>query len=466
MKNSVEAILLVLFMSVTWINSECFSRNYMNDNEDNETLLVEMKNILMDEFDLWYPLVIDSEQGGFFSDVNYKWELEGSQNKMIVTQSRHIWSVSNLLNQLPGFYPDKNLMLKAGAHGFRFLQEKMWDKEFGGFYDLVDRSGTPLKENNVIIKRAYGNSFAIYALAAYYKCSGDSSALELAKKTFAWLDKNSFDPLYGGYFQFLSKQGVPFKKGFGNAPPKDQNSSIHLLEAFTELYSVWPDVKLKERLSALLHIIRDKITTDKGYMNLFFKQDWTPVSFKNSDEETRRENYEFDHVSFGHDVETAYLMLEASEVLGTENDSLTLRIAKKMVDHALNNGWDNENGGIFDGGYYFGNEKRAAIIKDTKEWWSQAEALNTFLMMADLFPEQKEYYKEKFLQQWEFIKESVIDKEYGGWYWGGLDKDPERKTFHKATIWKGNYHTSRSLINCIKRLSKNEVKSDFYDQPE
>jgi mannobiose 2-epimerase len=103
-----------------------------------------------------------------------------------------------------------------------------------------------------------------------------------------------------------------------------------------------------------------------------------------------------DHVSFGHDVETAYLMLEASHVLGSKNDTLTMRVAKLMVDHALQNGWDKINGGFYDEGYYFKNKKEITIIKDSKNWWAQAEGLNTLLLMADHFPNDPMQYFEKF----------------------------------------------------------------------
>jgi mannobiose 2-epimerase len=433
---SVTYTFLLFFFGVTFVKNQTVN----NAEIDKDTLLVEVQKILDNEFKLFYPLSIDTLYGGFFSDINYKWELDGRQNKMIVTQARHIWSTANA-----ALFYNNNEMTRIAEHGFKFLKNKMWDQKFGGFYDLVNRKGEPLNENGKIIKRAYGNAFAIYGLAAYYKASGDTGALKLARETFNWLEKNSYDSLFGGYFQFLSRDGKPFREGFENVPPKDQNSSIHLLEAFTELYSVWPDKKLKERLTSLQQIIRDTITTDKGYMNLFFKRDWTPVL---------NGEYEIDHVSFGHDVETAYLLLEASDVLGIENDTNTLEAAKRMVDHALQNGWDEEYGGLYNGGYYYDiKQKQASIINNEKEWWSQAEALNSFLMMSELFPNDKKYY-EKFLFLWDYTKKYLIDNENGGWFWGGIDKAPNHKFTPKVTIWKCNYHTSRSLINCIKRLTE------------
>jgi mannobiose 2-epimerase len=401
--------------------------------------------------EVWYPRTIDSVSGGFLSDFDYKWEMKGSQNKMIVTQSRHVWTCSTIAE----FYPErKDYFLKIARHGVQFLKEKMWDSENGGFFNLVDREGNVLKSGKAgqIIKEAYGNAFAIYGLAAFARASGDTAALSLAKKAFVWLDQHSYDPQYGGYFQFLETDGTPLKSGLNGVPPKDQNGSIHLLEAFTELYRIWPDPLVKERLLMMLTLIRDRITHPKGYLQLFLNEDLSPVSYRDSSEEIRKKNWHHDHISFGHDVETAYLMLEASEIAGIENDTITLRKAKRMVDHSIKNGWDKELGGFYEAGYYFKGQDTVTIIKDTKNWWAQAEGLNSLLLMSQLFPDDAHNYKSLFLNEWEYIDKYLIDHEHGDWYPNGIDKEPDEKLAMKAQIWKGNYHTSRALMNCLKRL--------------
>jgi len=404
--------------------------------------------------DIWYPRTIDSIYGGFLSDFDCKWNMKGPQNKMIVTQSRHIWTCSAVAE----FYPEKkNHYLKIAGHGVQFLKDKMWDPKHGGFFNLVDRKGNVLKSDQ-ITKDAYGNAFAIYGLSAYARVSGDTVALSLAKKTFLWLDRHSYDPQVGGYFQFLEVDGAPLKNGLNGVPPKDQNSSIHLLEAFTELYRVWPDPIVKERLLMMLGLIRDKITTPKGYLQLFLNQDLSPLSFRDSTEEVRQKKWTLDHISYGHDVETAYLMLEASEIVGLKNDTLTLRKAKKMVDHSIETGWDKTVGGFYEAGYYFKNQDKVTIIKDTKNWWAQAEGLNSLLMMAELFPNDRHNYKSLFLKEWKYIDTYLIDHEHGDWYPNGIDKEPGEKLAMKAQIWKCNYHNSRSLINCIKRLNNDSEK--------
>jgi mannobiose 2-epimerase len=409
---------------------------------DRDSIAQEMETTLDAEFARWYPASIDRDYGGYLSDFNYAWEADGRQNKFIVTQARHVWSASNAAP----FFKGKYALRDAAAHGVEYLQHTMWDAQHGGFYDLVDRRGTPIGENGRLIKTAYGNTFAIYGLAAYVELTGDTSALRLAKDGFRWLEKHSYDTQYGGYFQFMTLEGDPFVEGYRGVPPKDYNSLIHILEGYTQLYRVWKDPLVHDRLFSLLHIIRDTVTTDKGYLGLYFMRDWTPAGGSTASE--------LNHISFGHDVETAYLMLEASEVLGIKNDTLTLRIAKKMVDHALENGWDAGHGGIYDEGWYESGSSHAAITRTSKEWWAQVEAFNAFLMMSDLFPNDDHGYYERFCTQWKYCMTYLIDHERGGWYWAGTDMAPDNVHSVKGSIWKGNYHTSRGLINCIARLRR------------
>jgi len=414
-----------------------------------EAIAGEMDKLLKDNMmPSWYPRVIDTVYGGYLSDFSYKWEMTDRQNKMIVTQARHVWTCS----KMRAFTGDSKY-LEYAKHGFTFLRDKMWDKEYGGFFNLVTREGVPVNEGNNprIYKNAYGNAFGIYALAAYYRESRDPEALDLAKKAFAWLEKGSHDPLHGGYFQFLDQDGAPFMEGMRNIPPKDQNSSIHLMEAFTELYHVWTDELLRQRLQEMFYLIRDVIVNESGSLQLYLSKSLTPVSLQDSSKELHQRIYFLDHMSFGHDVETAYLLMEAAEALKFK-DGKTPVVCKKMVDNAMIHGWDKKTAGVYDAGYFYKGEKEVVILRDTKNWWAQFETLNTLLIMSELYPDDPLKYGKRFIDQWEFIKKYMVDWEYGDVYPGSLDKEPEAREANKAQIWKGNYHTARSLINCINRI--------------
>ncbi len=403
---------------------------------------------------VWYPRAVDDELGGYWSDFNYGWEREGLQNKMIVSQARHIWSTATM-----ALYFDDSRYTDMAEQGFEFIKDHLWDEEHGGFYTQKGRFGDTLRLLSNT-KSAYGNAFAIFGLSALYKASGNDTALDWAKKTFYWLEEHAHDKEYGGYFDVLQQDGswllevddnTAGYENFIRKDWKDQNSSIHLMEAFTALYEVWPDDLLRERLEELLLIIRDKITTDKGYLTLHLQRDWTPVSFRDSTETYRTQNFYLDHVSFGHDVETAFLMLEASHILGLENDTITLKKARKMVDHALDNGWDSRLGGFYDGGYYYAGSEICVIKDAAKVWWAQAEGLNALLLMARLFPEEERYFRH-FEEQWKYINQYMIDEVNGGWYHEGLDTNPMAATHAKANIWKTSYHNARALMNVAQML--------------
>lgn len=449
---------LIVFACLSVASSVLSGQNKKPSNSAERLQIAkEMENSIQTELlNKWYPQSIDSLYGGFLSTYTYDFKPSGPQDKMIVTQARHTWTTAKASE----LYPNLTYYKRCAEHGFKFLRDVMWDKTNGGFYNLVDRQGKD-KSDAEKPKEAYGNAFGIYALAAYYKASGDTGALNLAKQAFNWLEEHSHDPIHKGYYQHLQKDGTPVIRD-KNEPNtsdlgyKDQNSSIHLLEAFTELYSVWPDNLVRERLQELLYLIRDTITTKKGNLVLFFEPDWTPVSFRDSSEASVLRHRNLDHVSFGHDVETAFLMLEASHALVLKNDSTTMTVGKRMVDHALKNGWDNTVGGFYDEGYYFKSKPGISIILDTKNWWAQAEGLNTLLLMSDHFPNDPMRYFDKYKQLWNYTQTYLIDHEYGDWYEGGLDKQPQKKTALKGHIWKGTYHHFRSLANCVKRLRGGE----------
>ncbi len=431
----------------------------------------EMQVALMDGIlKKWYPLVIDKKNGGYFTNVTSDWKLTQQQEKMIVSQARHIWTLSKASEYFGGVQEYEHM----AHHGFSFLRNYMWDKEYGGFFQIRSRDGGLSEVNGWREeKRAYGNAFALYALAAFYARTKDKEVLEFAQTAFRWIEDHAFDPKNKGYFQFIMRNGKPFDRfseyktiatdgnelGF-----KDQNSSIHLLEAFTELYHIWKDPLVQTRLHGLLELIRDKQVSQQGYLQLFFHNDWTPVSFRDRSKEEREANYGLDHVSFGHDYETAFLMLEASYALKLENDIRTLTIAKKMMDHAIKYGWDDQAGGFCDAGYYFRGEDYCTIIKGTKNWWAQAEGLNALLLFSNIFP-QDSRYSDYFFRQWEYVQSYIIDEQGGDWFEGGVDKEPHFRTGPKSHMWKCTYHTGRTLMNCTNMLQgdRNKEINKFID---
>ena len=422
---------------------------------DDAVVLEQMKDSLRHNLlDSWYPRSIDSENGGFHTVFDYKWDLISSFPKGLVTQTRGVWASSKAAMR----YPDQPQFSTAAEHGYRFLRDKAWDTEYGGFYEIIPIKNAPSAKNG---KTAYGNAFAIYALSAYYEYSRSAEALELAKTAFEWLDDHFHDPLHGGYFNHADRQGMTVRHAKKeelrpDAAFKDYNSSIHIMEAFTALYELWPDAVLHDRLLEIFTIVRDTMTTSDGYLHMFFTDDWQHLSFSDSSRSYLKKNSYLDHVSFGHDVETAFLLLETESVLGHPDRERTLEIARNMVNHAIRYGFA-DNDGIYYEGYYFKGDRTLTIINPDKQWWVQAEGLNALLMMSLLFPDDHRY-KDYFYKLWQFTKTYQIDSEHGGWYRSAIDMAPERsKRAPKSDAWKSCYHNVRSLAQCVDMLETGSI---------
>lgn len=421
--------------------------------QEKTSLSFEIESAWNDVLTVWYPRAIDTVYGGYLANFTYDWQPLPEQDKMIVTQARHLWTTT----QAARLYPEQLRYDQAARHGFEFLRDHQWNTRHGGFHWKVNRRGEPLLGNPADrLMSTYGNAFGIYALAAYAHYRKDKESLTWAKKAFRWLDQHAHDSVQGGYFAALTEDGQPIDRAFAtqNGLParayyKDQNTSIHLLEAFSELYQVWSDTLVRRRLEEMLTLIRDIMVSDVGYLRLYFQPDWTPVSYRDSSQMVREANYALDHVSFGHDIETAFLLREAAEILYGKVDDKTRAVAQKLVNHTLRYGFDPARSGIYDQGYYLPGTDTVTIINPHKAWWSQAEGLNALALYARLFPDDPRYSR-AFAKLGQYTRTYVIDSEHGGWYAAGLDTYPEARTAPKGQQWKGNYHNGRALMRLLK----------------
>lgn len=401
----------------------------------------------------WYPKIIDTVHGGYWTNFEFDWTLSGEQDKMLVTQSRGLWVASRAAS----LFPEDKVYREAADHGFRFLTTAMWDNEHGGF--CQDYYVDSVKKTDNAFKLVYGNAFALYALSEYARINNDPAVLDWVRKTFYWLEEAAYDPVYKGYFSVVipglrsmrdnQVQELIRRVNWTGPEAKDQNTSIHLLEALTAMVRVVPDTLAVNRLAEMLALVRDTMTSGEGYLHLFFDRKWEPIVHRDSTRNFILRQLGTDHISFGHNIETAYLLADASEKLNGAADSATLSIAKKLIDHTLKWGFDRDYYGLFDKGYVFKNTRQVEVLDSTKTWWAQAEAWHALALFSNYYPAEL-VYKDAFGKMWNYINSEVIDREYGGWYNSGLDISPDNKTFRKAHQWKGCYHDGRALFQVLE----------------
>ena len=392
-------------------------------------------NLQHEILDKFFPITADEKSGGFFEDYSLDWKRRDGGNKSIVYQSRLTWTSAQAAIR----FPEKaEMYLAMTRRGAACLAEKMWDKQAGGFYWTIGPDGQPLEPT----KQMYGHAFGIYALAASYQATKDPSSLDLAKKGFQWLELHAHDNLNLGYFENIGPDGKPPTTGTNSvgaaANQKSMNSSIHILEALTGLYQVWPDPLLKTRVQEMLDICLNKIYSEPGYLTQFLTLDWKRTPSPDS---------------FGHDVEAGFLMVEAAELLGNGNDPRIWTAARHLTDHAQQYGWDATRGGLYDLGPMNADGVVTGNLRTEKIWWVEAEHLNALLLLHEHFGKETPQYWDAFLKQWDWITRFQIDHTHGGW-WPTVRADGTPASRVKADMWTECYHQARGMLVVSERLRK------------
>ncbi|HEY1725745.1 MAG TPA: AGE family epimerase/isomerase [Steroidobacteraceae bacterium] len=400
---------------------------------------------------VWFPLSVDRQHGGFLCDFDYRWKLRGTNDKLLDYQARQTIAAA----RAAAHCPDMPLLRETALHGFAYLREKMWDHSLGGWYRLLSRSGDALEDST---KHGHGTAYAISACAACFDATGDAQCLELAKRAFHWLEQHAHDAQHGGYFVFYARNGTPILSVEQTHPPradrrdaigtpigcKDANTNSDLLKGFVDLYRVWPDPLLRQRLEELLCIVRDRLVVVPGLMHMYANPDWTPLP---------------DVVRYGQILRSAIILLAASESLFGELDATTERIAKSMVDTMLRIAWDPERGGFHLAGSSLGPlrlEDTVVFVRD-KVWWAQADGLRALLAMAARHPDDPIDYASQFQRLWQYARKYVIDAKRGGWLSAGLDTNPKADRGPKASAWKDASHEVEALLDCLMMFERTQA---------
>lgn len=380
-----------------------------------DSLQIELKNILS----YWEDNTIDNLHGGFIGHIDYPDIKQHKMNKGIILNSRILWSFSAAANH---YKNDKYAAICKRS--YNYLKQYFNDEIFGGVFWEVDYLGTPTNKR----KQVYAQAFTIYALSEYYLFSKDEEVKNWAITLFNLIEEKSFDSKDNGYIEAFAEnwdaiEDMRLSEKDENYA-KTMNTHLHILEAYTTFYKIHPEKQVKDALINLITLFTDKFLSKDFHFHLFFDEKWTLKSSV---------------YSYGHDVETAWLLIEAAKVI---NEPLLLskieQIAVKVVDRFIEVAIDEQAGtkNCID--------LTTGIVDTDRHWWPQAEAMVGIFYVYKITGDEK--YHELVLRIWDFIDKNVIDHTYGEWL-GVIDEngnhDPKNE---KVGMWKCPYHNSRACI--------------------
>lgn len=385
-------------------------------------LNTELTNIL----NYWIDNAQDVVEGGFVGRISNDNRVIPGSPKGSVLNARILWSFSAAYN-----FNGKIEYLAMADRAYQYIIEHIIDKTHGGVYWSVDHAGNKLDTK----KQVYANAFTIYALSEYYKASKKQEALDMAVGLFRLLVDKSYDWSSTGYFEAFTEDWQPIddlrlSEKDANEK-KTMNTHLHVIEAYTNLYRVWPDKTLRSHIILLLNNFTDHfIDEKKGHLNLFFDEHWNKRSTL---------------VSYGHDIEAAWLLQDAAEIINDAASIEKLRACAIKISDAAMEGLDG------DGGLWYEYEPAAGHLVKEKHWWVQAEAMVGFFHTWQVTGDNR--YLELSIGNWDFVKNNIIDKRNGEWLWGVYEDGRPMTAEDKAGMWKCPYHNSRACIEIINRIT-------------
>jgi mannobiose 2-epimerase len=373
----------------------------------------------------WIERVADRRRGTFLGSLTNDLVADPSAERGALLTTRILWTYAAAYRH----YRDPAYLAMADL-AYGDLLTHFHDREHGGFFWSIAGDGKVARDR----KQVYGQAFAVYALAEYHAATGLREPLDLAIAVHRLVEEHARERRYGGYLEAFDRRWQPIAdvrlSAVDQNDPKSQNTHLHIMEAYTNLLRVWPDPALRRAQAELLDIMLGRIVNpDTGHLGLFFAEDWTLRS---------------DKISYGHDIEAAWLLTEAAAAVG--DPAFTARIqplAVKIADVTLAEGID-ADGGVFNLG------DPSGVIDPAKEWWPQAEAVIGFLNAWQLSGQEK--FLAAALHTWGFVETRLIDRQNGEWFRGVTREGKVLADQLKVSFWKCPYHNGRMGLEAVRRM--------------
>ena len=372
----------------------------------------------------WLEHTRDREHGGFYGEIRNDLVVKKNEQRGALLTSRILWTFSAAYrrNHDPA-------CLEMARWAYDDLLARFWDNEQGGLFWSVSAAGKPLVTRKVI----YGQAFGIYALAEYHLATGDRAPLDRAIALYRTVESHGRDLKNRGYFEEFTREWNRLpnsRRSFVSPAPKSQNTLLHVMEAYTNLLRAWPDPELRGSLRDLVDVMLTRVLDPATHhLRLFLDEDWTPRS---------------DRISFGHDIEFSWLLVETAGVLGNHDLIAQSKIAAVEVAQAtMTQGVDADGGLLSEAG-------PSGLTNTHKEWWQQAEAMTGFINAYQISGDPR--FLQASLRSWDFIAKHVIDRTHGEWY-NLLARDGTVLSRDKVSLWKCPYHNGRACMEMAERLN-------------
>lgn len=398
----------------------------------------------------WIERSPDPAYGGFLTYFDRHGQPTGETTKTFLMQIRMLYTMSSA--HRAGYGGGQCAAL--ARMGADFILDHYWDAQHEGWFWIADRQGHPI----VTSKIGYGHCFGMYAFSEYFLATGDARGLDTVQRTYAAVCKHMADTRHGGYFEIMQEDWQPERPGKYGGDRKSLDVHMHMMEALTTLYEATGNPTHRRRLLETIDLITTRMLepeTGTGYIQ--FTPDFRPlpailfaVAWGRDAAPEDGQARPLDYTSYGHNVELAWLLLHAADILGLERQTYA-EVVRKIFDHCVAFGIDAEYGGVFVEG-----PRTAPPTITEKQFWQQAEVLVGMLDAYLLFGDEK--YWRAFRNVYDFVFAKFVNLDAGGEWYERLDRIGHPIDDALGHAWKISYHTVRSMVQVVKRLKKMSIQ--------
>lgn len=425
----MEKFLFVIFILFT-SGSLSSKADSVLQKADQESRMNQLKsevsvNLTQNILPYWSTRMVDHVNGGFYGRIDGNEKVYPDEDKGGILNARILWTFSSAYRILKD-----TSYLRLATRAKDYILAHFIDKEFGGAYRSVSSTGEPSDTR----KQTYTQAFFIYALSEYHRATGDMESLETAKDIFEQFEKYALDKESNGYYEVFSRDWQRINdRLIGEKTILDEktmNTSLHIMEAYANLYRVWPDERMEGRLRNMVEIFLDKII-DKETFHLinFMDKDWNSTSTIDS---------------YGHDIESSWLLYEAACLIGDPALLARVKETSILIANAAAEGLQQ------DGSLVYEKDLSTGHITTNRSWWAQAETVVGYLNAYELSGDER--YLDNSINCWNFIKNNMVDNKNGGWY-SSVSETGVVGRGNKAGFWTAPYHNGRMCMEIIERLS-------------
>jgi N-acylglucosamine 2-epimerase len=368
--------------------------------------------LLKDTLPFWFPRSVDEQHKGYL----FMRDRDGSlidDDKAVWIQGRAAWLLATLYNTVEA----KPEWLEWSKCGIDFLLQHCFDTD-GRMFFHVTRDGRPIRKRRYF----FSETFAVIALAAYAKASGDESIAEQARTLFGKCIDYATTP------GLLPPKFTDVRRAKGIGVPMIMINTAQQLrstvadERCDEWIARWISEIEKDFVKDDIRCVMEQVAPDGSIINHIDGRTLTP----------------------GHAIEGAWFIL--AEAQHRNHDPQLVALGCRMLDYMWERGWDENEGGLF----YFRDVYHKPVQEywqDMKFWWPHNELIIATLLAWLLTGDEK--YARWHKKAHDYAYGHFHDAEHGEWF-GYLHRDGTVAQTAKGNLFKGPFHLPRQELICAQ----------------